>query len=81
MSSEGTTATVYLLHDIENRKLTRERNVVFDKNKVIGFRNETRDIEDNLISAVSCDQKNLDVENQIIVKAEVKEENSPETLA
>ena len=41
--------TAYLLKDIETRKLTRARNVVFYEKKLVGFTNELRVEESNLL--------------------------------
>ena len=61
---------------IEARKLTRARNVVFNDTKVLGFKKESRNIEDNLPFDVSFDEENLELDNTGIVKTEIKENPS-----
>ena len=70
-------STVYLLQDIETRKLTRARNVVFDETKVIGFKNETKDIEDDLLFDISFDEENVEPDNQNVVKMRSRTKTLP----
>ena len=69
-----------LLQDIQTRKLTQARNVVFDETKVIGCKNETKDIEDDLLFDISFDEENIDPDNQNVVKTEIKDKNSCKPL-
>ena len=73
-------STAYFLQDIATRKLTRARNVIFDETKVVGFKNETKDIEDDLLFDISFDEESVEPDNQIVVKSEIKDENSSEPL-
>ena len=73
-------STAYLLQDKETRKLTRARIVVFDETKVIGFKNETKEIEDDPLFDISFDEENAEPDNQNVVKTDIKDENSFEPL-
>ena len=73
-------STAYLLQDIETRNLTQARIVVFDETKVIGFKNETKAIEDDLLFNTSFDEENVEPDNQNIVKTDIKDKNSSEPL-
>ena len=73
-------STAYLFQDIETPKLRQARNVVFDETKVIGFKNETKNIEDDLLFNISFDEENLEPDNQNVVKTAIKDENSSEPL-
>ena len=71
-------STAYLLQDIETRKLSRARNVFYEK-RVVGFTNEMRDDEnDDLLFDVFLDneteQSNAESVEKIVV--DVKVENS-----
>ena len=51
-------STAYLLQDIETRKLTRARNIVFNEKRVVDFTNETRkDENDDLLFDVTFDDE------------------------
>ena len=51
-------STAYLLQDIETRKLTRARNVVFNEKRVVGFTNGTREDENyDLLFDVTFDDE------------------------
>ena len=67
-------STAYLLQDIETRKLTRARNVVFNERKVVGFTNEPRETEDDLLFDVTFEDQNENENSQNVVKIEIKEE-------
>ena len=70
-------STAYLLQDIETRKLTRARNVVFNDKKIVGFSNEAREYEnDDILFDVTFDESENN-EPESISKIEVKVE-SPE---
>ena len=69
-----------MLQVIQTRKLTRARNVVFDEAKVLGFNNETRNSEDDLLFDVSFDEENLAPDNQNIVRTKIMGEYSLEPL-
>ena len=70
-------STAYLLQDIETRKLTRARNVVFNEKKIVGFTNEAREDEnDDLLFDVTFDESENN-EPESIPEIEVKDE-SPE---
>ena len=64
----------------KNKKLTRSKNVVFDKTKVLGFKNETRNIEDDLHFDVFFDEEKLEADNQNMVKTENKGKKSVQTI-
>ena len=53
---------------------------MFDETKIIGFKNETKDIEDDLLFNISFDEENVEPDNQNVVKTEIKDENSCEPL-
>ena len=72
-------STAYLLRDIETRKLTRARNVVFNERKVVGFTNEPRETENDLLFDVTFEDQNEAKDSQNVVKSEIKEE-SPEIV-
>ena len=67
-------STAYLLQDIETRKLTRARNVVFNERKVVGFTNKTRETENDLLFDVTFEDQNEAEDSQNFVKIEIKEE-------
>ena len=67
-------STAYLLQDIETRKLTRARNVMFNEKKVVGFTNELREEEDDLLFDVTFDDEIEPDDNKIIVKVENNDE-------
>ena len=70
-------STAYLLQDIETRKLTRARNVVFNEKKIVGFTNEARENEnDDLLFDVTFDESENN-KPESLPKVEVKDE-SPE---
>ena len=64
---------VYLLHDIGTRKLTRARNVVFNERKVVGFTNEPREAENDLLFDVTFEDQNEAEDSQNVVKIDIKE--------
>ena len=66
--------TAYLLQDIETRKLTRARNVMFNERKVVGFTNEPREAENDLLFDVTFEDQNEVEGSQNVVKIETKEE-------
>ena len=72
-------STAYLLQDIETRKLTRAINVAFNERKVVDFRNEPRETEDDLLFDVTFEDQNENGNSQNVVKIETKEEG-PETV-
>ena len=72
-------STAYLLQDIETRKLTRARNVVFNERKVVGFTNEPRETKDDLLFDVTFEDQNENENCQNVVKIEIKEEG-PEVV-
>ena len=51
---------------------------MFDETKVIGFKNETKDIEDDLLFDIPFNEENVEPDNQNVVNAEIKDENSSE---
>ena len=67
-------STAYLLQDIETRNLTRARNVVFNEKKVVGFTNEPREAEDDLLFDVTFEDQNEVEDSQNVVNIETKEE-------
>ena len=67
-------STAYLLQDIETGKLTRARNIVFNERKVVGFTNEPRETEDDLLFDVTFEDQNENENSQNVVKIETKEE-------
>ena len=67
-------STAYLLQDIETRKLTRARNVVFNERKVVGFTNELRETENDHLFDVTFEDQNEAEDSQNVVKIEIKEE-------
>ena len=66
--------TAYLLQDIETRKLTRARNVAFNEKKVVGFTNELREAENDLLCDITYEDQNEAEDNQNVVRIDVKEE-------
>ena len=64
----------YLLQDIETRKLTRARNVVFHERKVVGFTNDPKEAENDLLFDVTFEDQNEVEDSQNVVKIETKEE-------
>ena len=62
------------MQDIETRKLTRARNVVFNERKVVGFTNEPRETKDDLLFDVTFEDQNENGNSQNVVKMETKEE-------
>ena len=68
-------STAYLLQDVETRKLTRARNVVFNEKKVVGFSNESREDENSdLLFDVTFEDEMEEGKVDKIVKVEVKNE-------
>ena len=68
-------STAYLLQDIETRKLTRARNIVFNEKKVVGFTNETREDEnDDLLFDVTLDDEIEQSKAESVQKTGVKDE-------
>ena len=53
---------------------------MFDETKVIGLKNETKDIEDDLLFHILFDEENVEPENQNVAKTEIKDENCSELL-
>ena len=53
---------------------------MFGESKMIGFKNETTDIQDELLFNFFLDVENLEVDYQNIVKAGIKDENLSDTL-
>ena len=72
-------STAYLLQDIETGKLTRARNVVLNERKVVGFTNEPRETENDLLFDVTFEDRNENENSQNVAKIEIKEEG-PETV-
>ena len=66
-------STAYLLQDIETRKLTRARNVIFNEKKVVGFTTELREEENDLLFDVTFDDEIEPDDKKIIVKVENKD--------
>ena len=65
----------YLLQDVETRKLTRARNVVFNEKKVVGSSNESRNDENSdLLFDVTFEHEIEEGNVEKIVKVEVKNE-------
>ena len=64
--------TAFPLQDIETRKLTRARNVMCDEKKIVGFTNEPRKEENDLVFDVNFgdETKAEDNENIVIVESE-----------
>ena len=67
-------STAYLLQDIETRKLTRARNFVFNEKKLVGFTNDPRQAENDLLFDVTFEDHNEVEDSQNLVKIETKEE-------
>ena len=67
-------STAYLFQDIETRKLTRARNVVFNERKVVGFTNDPKQAENDLLFDVTFEDQNEVEDSQNVVKIEIKEE-------
>ena len=67
-------STAYLLQDIETRKLTRARNVVFNERKVVGFTNEPTEAENDVFFDVTFEHQNEAENSQNVVKIDIKEE-------
>ena len=72
-------STAYLLQVIETRKLTQARNVVFNERKVVGFTNEPRETENDVLFDVTFEDQNEAEDSQNVVEKDIKEEG-PETL-
>ena len=72
-------STAYLFQDIETRKLTRARDVVFNERKVVGFTNEPREAENDLLFDVTFEDQNEAEDSQNVVKIDIKEEG-PEII-
>ena len=68
-------STPYLLQDIETRKLTRARNVVFNERKLLGFTSEPRETENDLLFDVTFEDQNEAEDSQNVVKIEIKKED------
>ena len=51
---------------------------MFDETKVIGFKNETKDIEDDLLFDIPFVEENVEPDNQNVAKTEIKDEISSE---
>ena len=66
-------STAYLLQDIETRKQTRARNVVFNERKVVSFTNEPRETENDLLFDVTFEDQNEAQDSQNVVKIEIRE--------
>ena len=65
--------TAYMLRNIETRKLTRARNVVFIEKRVVSFTNETREAEnDDLLFDVTFDDEIEQSNAESVEKVEVK---------
>ena len=67
-------STAYLLQDIETGKLKQARNVVFNERKVVGFTNEIREAENDLLFDVLFEDQNEAEDSQNVFKIEIKEE-------
>ena len=61
------------MQGIETRKLTRARNVVFIEKKVVGFTNELREAENDLLFEVTFEDQKESKDTQD-VKIDIKEE-------
>ena len=75
--SYDSNSTAYLLQDLETAKITRERNVMFDEKRAIGFANELRKGSEFLFH-VTFDDKYGACDKQNNVTIDTKEE-TPET--
>ena len=62
------------MQDIETRKLTRARNFVFNEKKVVGFTNNLRETENDLLFDVTFEDQNEAKVGQNVVKIDIKEE-------
>ena len=67
-------STAYLLHDIETRKLTGERNVVFIERKLLGFTNDPREAENDLLFDVTFADQNEAEDSQNLVRIDINSE-------
>ena len=67
-------STAYLSQDIQTRKLTRARNVVFNGRKVVGFTNEPRDAANDILFDVTFEDQNKAEDSQNVVKMDIKGE-------
>ena len=65
-------STAYLLQDIETHKLTRARNVVFNERKLVGFTNDPKEAENDLLFNVTFEDQNEVEDSQNVVKIETK---------
>ena len=66
-------STAYLLQGIEIRELTRARKLVFNERKVVGFTNEPRETENDLLFDVTFGDQNEAQDSQNVVKIKIKE--------
>ena len=62
------------MQDIETRKLSRARNVVFDERKVIDFTKEPRETENDRLFDVTFEDQNEAQDSQNVVNIDIKEE-------
>ena len=57
-----------MLHDIETRKLTRAKKVVFNDKKVVGFTNDLREAENDLLFDVTFEDQKEAEDSQTLSK-------------
>ena len=72
-SGNDSNSTAYPLQYLETCKLTltRTRNVVFNEREVVGFTNEPRETEDDLLFDVTFEDQNEADDSQNVVKIDI----------
>ena len=69
-------SAAFLLQNIKTTKLKRARNVVFDETKVVGFTNEPREEEYDLLLDVTSDNEAKAEDNENIVTVAKKDDGT-----